>query len=117
MQLQPKVVIAKLRRNAGSLRRHGSNASVYFDSPTSLVVTTTLGHHLLYSLFSPVRNAAKSSAYVLPGGEKEKANWPDGAGEGTAMLGLVLTADGERTETMGEGVGWCVYSLVTGMTR
>lgn len=109
-QTQPKVVLAKLRRTPISLRTQGSNASLSFDSPSRLVITTNSGHHLLYSLTPPnPPNARKPNiVYALPGGEKGRMAWPPGPGEGRPMEGLVLRALGERGMPVGDGVGWCV---------
>lgn len=112
--LQPKVVLAKLRRSPVSLRTQGSNASLSFHSPTRLVITTTAGHHLLYSLTPPhPRNPRRpDTVYALPGAERGRAAWPPGPGEGRDIEGLVLRALGERGMPVGDGVGWCVRVVV-----
>lgn len=104
---QPKVVLAKLRRTPHSLRTHGSNASIAWHSSVAFVITSTSGHHLLYSL-SPVLATAKTtpSAYVLPGGEKGAKLWPNGPGEGKPLVAMLLRGEGERGMGVGEGVGW-----------
>ncbi|SCV72828.1 BQ2448_4365 [Microbotryum intermedium] len=107
----PKVVLAKLRRTPLSLRTHGSNALVAFHSPTRLVVTTTSGHHLLYSIDSAAsvsnRTRSNNEVYTVPGGEKGDAMWPRGPGEGAKLHGIVLRGEAERGLAIGEGVG-CV---------
>jgi hypothetical protein len=105
---QPKVVLAKLRRTPLSLRTHGSNASVAFHSPVRLIITTTSGHHLLYSisLATPVGSRRGNSVYVIPGGDKGAKQWPKGPGEGHELEGIVLRSEGERGMPVGDGVGW-----------
>ncbi|KAI5481005.1 ribosome control protein 1 domain containing protein [Pseudohyphozyma bogoriensis] len=107
--VRPKAVLAKLRRTPLSLRTQGSNASVIFHSPTQLVVTTTAGHHLLYSISPATALGGRKStqAYVLPGGEKGAKAWPDGPGEGKGVSGVILRGEGERGMPLGDGVG-CV---------
>ncbi|BGO89111.1 hypothetical protein NBRC10512_003856 [Rhodotorula toruloides] len=108
--IRPKVVLAKLRRTPISLRTHGSNAAVHFHGPSRLVVTTSSGHHLLYSFSPVVTNPNRKGAndvYVLPGGEKAAQAWPKGPGEGQALEGIVLRGEGERGMAIGDGVG-CV---------
>ncbi|GAA5891765.1 hypothetical protein JCM5296_001855 [Sporobolomyces johnsonii] len=105
---RPKVVLAKLRRTPVSLRTHGSNASVHFHSSTRLIITTTSGHHLLYSISLASSGSRKGNAiYVLPGGEKAAAMWPKGPGEGHELEGIVLMGEAERGMAVGDGVG-CV---------
>ncbi|GAA6048193.1 hypothetical protein JCM3770_003704 [Rhodotorula araucariae] len=109
--IRPKVVLAKLRRTPLSLRTHGSNASVHFHGPARIIVTTSTGHHLLYSVV-PAAAASTSrqttnAVYVLPGGDKAAEAWPKGPGEGHELEGIVLLGDGERGMAVGEGVG-CV---------
>jgi RAB6A-GEF complex partner protein 1 len=106
--LQPKVVLAKLRRSPLSLRTHGSNATVAFHSPSRLIITTTSGHHLLYSisLTSPVGSRRGNSVYTVPGGAQGAKMWPKGPGEGHDLEGIVLRAEGERGMPVGDGVGW-----------
>ncbi|BGP18933.1 hypothetical protein JCM10213_005480 [Rhodosporidiobolus nylandii] len=114
---RPKVVLAKLRRTPVSLRTHGSNASVTFHGPRRLVVTTTSGTHLIYSI-SPIgtgeatRTRKSGAVYVLPGGEKAKEVWPDGPGEGGELDGVLLRGEGERGMALGEGIG-CVCTTST----
>ncbi|GAA5829201.1 hypothetical protein JCM11251_004158 [Rhodosporidiobolus azoricus] len=109
---RPKVVLAKLRRTPLSLRTHGSNASVVFHGPSRLIVTTTNGHHLIYTI-SPIasgeatRTRRSGAVYVLPGGEKAKEVWPDGPGEGGELEGVLLRSEGERGMAVGDGIG-CV---------
>ncbi|GAA5879805.1 hypothetical protein JCM8547_005190 [Rhodosporidiobolus lusitaniae] len=109
---RPKVVLAKLRRTPLSLRTHGSNASIHFHGPSRLILTTSSGHHLIYSI-SPIgsgeatRTRKSGAVYVLPGGEKAKEVWPNGPGEGGELEGIVLRAEGERAMAVGEGIG-CV---------
>ncbi|GAA5849964.1 hypothetical protein JCM9279_002475, partial [Rhodotorula babjevae] len=110
---RPKVVLAKLRRTPFSLRTHGSNASIHFHGPTRIIVTTSTGHHLVYSIV-PASTAATTGrrpttneVYVLPGGDKAQEAWPKGAGEGQELQGIVICGDGERGMAIGEGVG-CV---------
>ncbi|BGP22387.1 ribosome control protein 1 domain containing protein [Rhodotorula toruloides] len=108
--IRPKVVLAKLRRTPISLRTHGSNASVHFHGPSRLVITTSSGHHLFYSILPVVSSANKRGAneiYVLPGGEKAAQAWPRGPGEGQELEGIVLRGEGERGMAIGDGVG-CV---------
>lgn len=106
--LQPKVVLAKLRRSPLSLRTHGSNATVAFHSPSRLIITTTSGHHLLYSisLSSPVGSRRGNSVYTVPGGAQGARMWPKGPGEGHDLEGIVLRGEGERGMPVGDGVGW-----------
>ncbi|GAA5919951.1 hypothetical protein JCM6882_000223 [Rhodosporidiobolus microsporus] len=109
---RPKVVLAKLRRTPLSLRTHGSNASVHFHGPSRLIVTTTTGYHLLYTISTiasgeATRTRRSGAVYVLPGGEKAKEVWPDGPGEGGELEGVVLRSDGERGMAVGDGIG-CV---------
>ncbi|GAA5952681.1 hypothetical protein JCM21900_000402 [Sporobolomyces salmonicolor] len=105
---RPKVVLAKLRRTPVSLRTHGSNASVHFHSSTRLIITTTSGHHLLYSISLASAGSRKgNSIYVLPGGEKAAAMWPKGPGEGHEVEGIMLMGEAERGMAVGDGVG-CV---------
>ncbi|GAA5973403.1 hypothetical protein JCM11641_003115 [Rhodosporidiobolus odoratus] len=114
---RPKVVLAKLRRTPLSLRTHGGNASVTFHGSRRIVVTTTGGHHLLYSI-SPIgtgeatRTRKSGAVYVLPGGEKAKEVWPDGPGEGGELEGVVLKGEGERGMAIGDGVS-CVSTTST----
>ncbi|SCZ92024.1 BZ3500_MvSof-1268-A1-R1_Chr5-3g08288 [Microbotryum saponariae] len=107
----PKVVLAKLRRTPLSLRTHGSNSLVAFHTPTRLVVTTTSGHHLLYSIDSAAsvnhRTKSNNDVYTVPGGQKGDAMWPKGPGEGANLQGIVLRAEAERGLAIGDGVG-CV---------
>ncbi|GAA5895098.1 Ric1p [Sporobolomyces salmoneus] len=106
---RPKVVLAKLKRTPISLRTYGSNSTVHFHSPTRLVVTTTTGHTLLYSISPIVAGKSKDSnkVYVLPGGEKSRELWPRGSGEGEDLEGICLKGEGERSIQVGEGIG-CV---------
>lgn len=108
--LQPKVVLAKLLRTSISLRTHGPNSSLSFHSTPSrssrsshlrIIITTTTGHQLLYSLLpatligsSAARRSSTATAYVLPGGEKANANWPRGPGEGRELEGIILREEG-----------------------
>lgn len=105
---QPKVVLAKLHRSATSLRAHGTNASLVFVSPTRLVVTTTTGHHLLYSInrAPPIGGRTSSEVYVLPGGPRGSATWARGPGEGRPLEGVVIRSEGERSMAVGDGVSW-----------
>ncbi|KDE04043.1 hypothetical protein MVLG_05482 [Microbotryum lychnidis-dioicae p1A1 Lamole] len=107
----PKVVLAKLRRTPLSLRTHGSNSLVAFHTPTRLVVTTTSGHHLLYSIDSAAslnhRTKSNNDVYTVPGGQKGDAVWPKGPGEGANLQGIVLRGEAERGLAIGDGVG-CV---------
>ncbi|GAA5924449.1 RIC1 family protein [Sporobolomyces koalae] len=103
--IRPKVVLAKLKRTPVSLRTHGSNHLVHFHSSTRLVVTTTSGHTLLYSI-APVSHK-QNHVYVLPGGDKVREVWPQGAGEGQELEGICLQGAGERSMQVGDGVG-CV---------
>ncbi|GAA6042843.1 hypothetical protein JCM8097_004456 [Rhodosporidiobolus ruineniae] len=109
---RPKVVLAKLQRTPISLRTHGSNASVRFHGPSRLILTTTTGHHLLYTISAigageATKTRRSGAVYVLPGGEKAKEVWPDGPGEGGELDGIVLRSDGERGMGIGDGVA-CV---------
>ncbi|GAA5876832.1 hypothetical protein JCM3774_000784 [Rhodotorula dairenensis] len=106
--IRPKVVLAKIRRTPLSLRTHGSNAAVHFHGPNRLVVTTSNGTNLLYSIQpAPVTRGkgATAEVYVLPGGEKANEAWPKGPGEGNELEGIVLKPEGERSMAVGEGVG------------
>lgn len=128
-------MLAKVIRSSSSLRTHGPNSSLLFHSPTRLVVTTTTGHLLLYSLtpttststpaaspFSPLTSFGRSpvsngtlekgeKVYVIPGGEKGSAAWPKGAGEGGDVRGLILREEGWRGGGIDEGVGAYVPQL------
>ncbi|GAA6008268.1 RIC1 family protein [Rhodotorula paludigena] len=109
--IRPKVVLAKLRRTPLSLRTHGSNASVHFHGSSHLIVTTSSGHHLLYSIVpATASNSSRrptNEVYVLPGGDKAAEAWPKGPGEGQDLEGIVLRGEGERGMGIGDGVG-CV---------
>lgn len=82
------------------------------------MITTTSGHHLLYSisLYNPQggsgskrgvgANSSNSAVYVVPGGDKGARAWPAGPGEGHALEGVVLRYEGERGMAVGDGVGW-----------
>ncbi|GAA6063151.1 hypothetical protein JCM10212_006309 [Sporobolomyces blumeae] len=109
---RPKVVLAKLKRTPVSLRTHGSNSLVHFHSRDRIVITTTSGHSLLYSLgpihqHNKAKNRKANDVYVLPGGEKAKDLWPAGPGEGQDLEGIVIRGEGERSIQVGDGVG-CV---------
>ncbi|GAA6025117.1 hypothetical protein JCM10207_000636 [Rhodosporidiobolus poonsookiae] len=114
---RPKVVLAKLRRTPVSLRTHGGNSRATFHGPARLIVTTTTGHHLLYSI-SPIgageatRTRKSGAVYVLPGGEKAREVWPEGPGEGGELEGVVLRGEGERGVALGDGIG-CVCATDT----
>ncbi|GAA5957240.1 hypothetical protein JCM3765_000401 [Sporobolomyces pararoseus] len=104
---RPKVVLAKLKRSPLSLRSFGSNQWVQFHSPTRLLVTTTTGHTLLYSI-EPLP-PSKSNVYVLPARDKGNVQqvWPRGSGEGEELKGIVLKGEAERSIQVGDGIG-CV---------
>ncbi|KAK4051297.1 WD40 repeat protein [Microbotryomycetes sp. JL221] len=107
--IRPKVVLAKLKRSPVSLRTHGSNASVTFHGPSRLIITTTSGHHLLYSitLATPPGSRKSNAVYIVPGGDKATQQWPKGPGEGHELEGIVLRSEGERGTAVGDGIG-CV---------
>ena len=94
-----------------SLRTHGSNASLAWHSSNSSIITTTSGHHLLYSISNYVGTRGVTTAYVLPGGDKAAKDWPNGPGEGKGLLAMVLKGEGERGMGVGDGVGWWVVSI------
>ena len=91
-----------------SLRTHGPNATLVFHSTARIVITTTSGHHLLYSITPADTVLAKrgNTAYVLPGGDKGSKAWPRGPGEGRDVEGIVLREEGTRGMAVGDGVGW-----------
>ncbi|GAA5979590.1 hypothetical protein JCM10908_002976 [Rhodotorula pacifica] len=104
--IRPKVVLAKIRRTPLSLRTHGSNAAVHFHGSTRIVVTTSNGTNLLYSIQpAPRAKGATVEVYVLPGGEKASEAWPKGPGEGNELEGIILKPEGERSMAIGEGIG------------
>ncbi|BGP53439.1 WD40 repeat protein [Rhodotorula sphaerocarpa] len=107
--IRPKVVLAKIRRTPFSLRTHGSNAEVQFHHPDRIVVTTSNGTNLLYSVQpAPASrtHTAGCEVYVLPGQpEKAVEAWPKGPGEGHELAGIVLKPEGERIMAAGDGVG------------
>ncbi|KAM0787921.1 hypothetical protein ACM66B_006127 [Microbotryomycetes sp. NB124-2] len=107
--IRPKVVLAKLKRSPLSLRTHGSNAIVSFHGPSRLIITTTSGHHLLYSitLATPPGSRRSNAVYTLPGGDKAAQQWPKGPGEGHDLEGIVLRSEGERGTAVGDGIA-CV---------
>lgn len=100
-----------MRRTPISLRTHGSNAAVQFHGPDRVVVTTSNGTNLLYSILPAPASRTKGATnevYALPGGDKAEEAWPKGPGEGGELEGIILQAEGVRSMSIGEGIGSCV---------